>query len=131
MLFGVDKWCSTRRSTAWEIVLFEESKQVEQCNAVNNVKLWHERLAHNNEKDLKELQKHASGINVTGELGTCEECCTEKAKRQPVNRDFGTRAKKVLDIVHCDVMGPINETTLLGYRYGICLLYTSPSPRDS
>ena len=51
--------------------------------------------------------------------GHCDTCAEEKAKRAPVNKASGTRAKKKLDIVHTDVLGPIHQESYEGFQYAI------------
>ena len=51
--------------------------------------------------------------------GHCDVCSTEKAKRAPVSKMWGTRATKKLEIVHVDVLGPIKQTSYEGFRYAI------------
>jgi len=47
----------------------------------------------------------------------CEACIQGKQARQPFPSDGGTRAAKVLEIVHSDVCGPMKTTSMGGARY--------------
>ena len=81
----------------------------------------HRALGHNNFNDLALLTKLVDGMHIRkdGEAGHCDTCAEEKAKRAPVNKASGTRAKKKLDIVHTDVLGSIHQESYEGFRYAI------------
>ena len=68
---------------------------------------WHRAIGHNNFNDVARLTKQVDGMHIRmdGAAGHCDTCAEEKAKRAPVNKVSGTRAKKKLDIVHTDVLG--------------------------
>ena len=82
--------------------------------------LWHQRLGHNNKADIQALQMQAHGIRVTKESKsmTCESCATQKARKVPIPNKWGTRANHKMEVVHTDILGPVEDTTL-GYRYAI------------
>lgn len=82
---------------------------------------WHLALGHNNYQDVARLPQLVEGmaINRSQPHGHCDSCATEKAKRAPVKKTCSTRAETQLDIVHTDVLGPIQQTSHEGYRYAI------------
>ena len=94
----------------------------EQCLASSNLKLWHDRLGHNDFQDLIKLQNHVGGMQIdkndSSELmcGTCE---LNKAKRKAVPKDSVDRAKNALNIVHVDFLGPVTPVTVDNHRYAI------------
>ena len=51
--------------------------------------------------------------------GHCNFCSTEKAKRAPVSKNWGTRAMEKLAIVHTDVLGPVRQSSYESFRYAI------------
>ena len=67
----------------------------EQSNAATaSLQLWHERLAHNNRIDVRNLAKAVVDMNIVDELNEfCDVCNFEKAKRLPISRKVATRAK--------------------------------------
>ena len=94
----------------------------EQCLASSNLKLWHDRLGHNDFQDLIKLQNHVGGMQIdkndSSELmcGTCE---LNKAKRKAVPKDSVDRAKNALNIVHVDFLGPVTPVSVDNHRYAI------------
>ena len=82
---------------------------------------WHRALGHDNFNDVARLTKLVNVMRILkeGAAGHCDTCAEEKAKRAPVNKASGTRAKKKLDIVHTDVLGSIHQESYHGFRYAI------------
>ena len=86
------------------------------------LELWHKRLGHLNAKGVKALQNMVSGMDL-GKVPSnvvpfaCEGCVKGKQARQPFPSDGGTRATKVLELVHSDVCGPMRTTSMGGGRY--------------
>ena len=92
-----------------------------QCLASSNLKLWHDRLGHNNFQDLIKLQYHV-GMQIDKndssglKFDTCE---LNKAKRKAVPKDSVDRANNALDIVHVDILGPVTPVSVDNHRYAI------------
>ena len=83
----------------------------------NDINLWHRRLAHVNTRDLTQLFRHAHGVpqlRMTGE--SCTACKLGKAHKQPFPGNF-KRADAVGDVVHSDIVGPIEMSYPDHYRY--------------
>ena len=82
---------------------------------------WHRELGHNNFNDVARLTKLVDGMHIRkdGAAGQCDTCAEEKSKLAPLNKASDTRAKKKLDIVHTDVLGPIHQESYEGFRYAI------------
>ena len=94
----------------------------EQCNLANGdpLSLWHKRLGHNNVEDIYKLKDHAAGLKLSEHnLTNCETCQLNKSKKLPVPKDSGTRASEALEIVHTDILGPIQPEAVDGHRYAI------------
>lgn len=98
---------------------------------------WHERLGHNNRRDVLKLRGRVDGLDIDDEtMDVCTECESHKAKRAAISRTVGTRADAPLDVVHMDVLGPLPVESEDGYRYAIgfidshsryCVVYTIPT----
>ena len=89
---------------------------------VNEIDLWHQRLGHISEQNLKKVsQKEMIGgmkLPKTQTQSFCESCAVGKATK----RKFETskiRTTRKLELVHSDVCGPITPNSLSGNRYFI------------
>ncbi|KAK2352556.1 putative mitochondrial protein [Trifolium repens] len=82
--------------------------------------LWHYRYGHLNFKSLNQLssKKMVVGlplIHTPDKL--CEGCFVSKQPRNSFKNSVYSRSKQALDVVHSDVCGPIETSTLGGNRY--------------
>lgn len=89
-----------------------------QVNEVNSLQLWHERLGHLNKQHVKKLL-NSLGIKVKPEDEFCEACVMGKQHRLPF-QSRQQRAKYVGHLIHTDVCGPMEETSMGGSRYFVC-----------
>lgn len=83
--------------------------------------IWHRRFGHINSDYLNKMKKGAvSGLNYPGtvdvSLQNCEVCCEGKQHRLPF-KHRGTNARELLEIVHTDVCGPMENRSLGGAKY--------------
>ena len=53
------------------------------------------------------------------DIGVCDVCATQKAKRAAITKTWGTRATESLAIVHTDILGPMQTESVDGERYAI------------
>ena len=85
-------------------------------------KLWHLKLAHLGERNLKELySQKAFGEDKFQPLEFCEHCVLGKAHR--VRFSTGEHKKKgTLDYIHLDLWGPAQTATRGGARYFLSLI---------
>ena len=77
--------------------------------------IWHRRLGHFYQEDLKNFLNHHE-IN----LDKCDDCRIAKMKRNPHNK-IPPRAKEILEVIHSDIIGPIN-TSYTGKRFILTIL---------
>ena len=98
---------------------------------VNSHDVWHRRLAHLNRKDMKLLQtKMCTGMDPEPDPQVpCVSCLKGKQNRLPFPKTAEHRARNVLDLVHSDLCGPIETTSLGGARY--FLTFTDDYSRKS
>ena len=116
-------YLKTQNNTIFDI------DKVENLYYVNNVsdnvtskrslKEWHVVMGHCNKEDVLKLPNVVNGINITdSDKFTCETCIKGKFA-QYRNRYPDLKAKHVLDVVHCDIAGPIDSVALNNFRYVI------------
>ena len=78
---------------------------------------WHKILGHCNLKDVRKLQSVVEGITDDKEVD-CE-VCTQGKMCEFRNRKPDQRATDPLDLVHCDLAGPIDPVARDGFRYAL------------
>lgn len=93
------------------------------CSSVASLQLWHRRMGHLNHKSLQKLQNELStGIQFsTTNTNDCKICPIGKQIRLPFNKN-ATRASHILELVHSDICGPMEEESLGGKRYFLTLI---------
>jgi hypothetical protein len=87
--------------------------------------LWHKRFGHLNFHSLKLLhQKNmVQWLPIISEKNeVCEGCTLGKHHRQPFSKGVAWRAKKMLELVHTDVCGPIPTPSHSQNRYFILFI---------
>ena len=90
----------------------------ENCLLSSSLKMWHKRLGHNNFTDPSKLDEHVEGMRISdSSVDVGEICELSKAKKKSKAKDCTTRAHAVLDIVHTDILGPINPEAVDGHKY--------------
>lgn len=102
-------------------------------NSVNNVEvakkpidMWHERLGHLNERDLKNMKKnqlvHGLKFKDCEKLSECEICISEKQTCTPFPKGSDDRTSDLLEIVHTDVCGPMKVQSVGGKKYFVTFI---------
>ncbi|KAK0588753.1 hypothetical protein LWI29_005016 [Acer saccharum] len=94
------------------------------CNMAhecNKLDLWHQRLGHMNFKDLKKLEKHGI-VRGLPNLGkklevVCELCQLGKQTKLSHKKNSYIATKRPLELVHMDLMGPIQTESINGKKY--------------
>lgn len=91
----------------------------------DNSWIWHRRFGHFNYNGLKILHQK----NMMRDLpaihqkeDVCEGCLLGKQHRKPFPSDKAWRAKKVLELVHTDVCGPMRTPSMTQNRYFILFI---------
>jgi hypothetical protein len=85
-----------------------------------DITLWHRRLGHMGEDDVRKLSTMAEGINISTEskLDVCQSCLEGKQHRQPSRKPI-KGSTELLALIHCDTSGIINPTAIKGVtNYG-------------
>ena len=84
-------------------------------------KLWHHRLGHHNYEGVKRLvsQNLVTGITIQSKDKpdpVCEPCLAGKMHANPFPSS-PHHAKQPLELIHCDVHGPLSVQSPSGFRY--------------
>jgi hypothetical protein len=96
---------------------------------IEDVRVWHQRLAHLGEQNIRKLEAMAKGIRVDPQsaLGKCGDCLKGRQTRQPNHEPAKDRKDEILGRVHSDICGPINPSSVSGYKY--LLLFVDDATR--
>ena len=85
----------------------------------HTVEEWHRVLGHCNVKDVEKLEPVVEGMKITGnEKFDCETCIKGKMS-QYRNREPDKRATTPLEVVYCDLAGPVTPTAREGFKYAL------------
>ena len=93
---------------------------------VSNLSLWHQRLAHVNAAGIKKMVENGvvKGIVLNSRQTEikCNGCILGKGHRTSIPRKSQSRASNVLDLVHTDVLGPFEVSSVGGSKYVITFI---------
>lgn len=98
------------------------SRRALACSSSENLDLWHRRMGHLNIKSLHRLTNGmVTGMEVskhpTAKVDLkCKVCAMGKQTRLPFPKS-GSRANELLELVHSDIGGPMEVSSLGGSRY--------------
>lgn len=101
----------------------ENRTEVMKVHKTVTMNLWHQRLAHLNEKDIVRLQEQVDGITTpqNDRTTTCEACILGKQHETPSYQPQEHRATKRGQRIHADLGGGKASLSIGGNRYFILL----------
>ena len=79
---------------------------------------WHHIFGHRNMRDVLELENEVEGMKISKRDFDCNTCTMGKMPEFR-NRLSDERASKVLELVYCDLAGPISPVARDGFHYAI------------
>ena len=88
-------------------------------NASYSLKEWHQIFGHCNVRDILNLENVVDGMNITNKSKFDCGVCIEGKMAQYRNREADMKANSVLELVHCDLAGPIEPVAKEGFRYAL------------
>ena len=101
-------------------------EHVSVASCENNINVWHQRLGHINEQQLKMIIERNLINGVTfqrsADLSFCRGCVEGKMHRKPFKPVGEIRSVKRLQLVHSDVCGPMHTESLGGYKYFVTFI---------
>ncbi|XP_044717342.1 reverse transcriptase (RNA-dependent DNA polymerase) domain-containing protein [Hirsutella rhossiliensis] len=86
-----------------------------------NLRIWHERLAHLSERNIKRLQGMSTGLRPQSPQDPCEACAIGKIK-EGSHRHSIRKGTWPLESLHIDICGPFPDTGYDGSRYWVAIL---------
>ncbi|KAB2622242.1 hypothetical protein D8674_024424 [Pyrus ussuriensis x Pyrus communis] len=94
-------------------------------NVQDCVRIWHKRFGHLNFRSLKLLQSQEMVLGlpeIQDSETVCQSCALGKNHREPFPKESMWRAKEPLELIHSDVCGPMQTSSLSGNRYFITFI---------
>ena len=86
-------------------------------SATHSLQEWHEILGHCNMNDVMKLESVVDGMKISNKnVNDCSVCIRGKMTKER-SRLPDARAKVPLELVHCDLAGPMYPTSREGFRY--------------
>ena len=80
---------------------------------------WHILLGHCNVKDILKLENSVNGMHISDKSEfDCETCILGKMT-QYMNRTPDRKAEKRLELIHCDIAGPVTPVAREGFKYAM------------
>ncbi|KAG5312867.1 POLX protein, partial [Pseudoatta argentina] len=92
----------------------------EQAARTSEIDIWHKRFGHTNKKINEEMKKEdlVIGLKETDKMiSQCESCVEGKMCRKAHPRLTHRKTKKIMELWHIDLVGPINPSSYGGKRY--------------
>lgn len=97
----------------------KESEMAVPMLPIENINVWHARLGHQNFEKVMTILKH-NNIKYSGSKESCVACLQGKQHRLPFSKSI-TETNKTCQLIHADVCGPMEETSIGGSRYFLLL----------
>ena len=102
-----------------QVVKPSKDVQVYMSKVPETLQVYHERFAHQNKRQVKKiLEKMNIKVSESGEE-FCDGCAVGKMHRLPFNSRCD-RSVTVGELIHADVLGPTETTSVGGSRYYVC-----------
>lgn len=97
--------------------LYFLNSAVSSKSATHSLQEWHEILGHCNMNDVMKLENVVDGMKISNkDVGDCTVCIRGKMTNER-SRLPDAKAKTPLELVHCDLAGPMDPTSREGFRY--------------
>ena len=130
-----DKWGSLRGmgllndkvyELKCECVIQEHERASVASDGERSLDLWHQRLGHVGEQQLKEMvsKEMVRGVRIpkTSQLLFCEGCVEGKMKHKPFQPVGEIRSTRLLERVHSDVCGPLSVESIGRKKYFVTFI---------
>lgn len=86
---------------------------------VHSLEEWHKILGHCNVKDVLKLESVADGMKIIGKDDFNCKTCAEGKMYEYRSREPDKRASQRLELIHCDLAGPIDPVSRENSKYAI------------
>ena len=92
--------------------------QARTATTAESIRLWHHRLVHLGEDNVRKLEKMADGIKLDKDtsVGVCSFCLEGRQTHQP-SHEPSDKVNEPLNLIHSDTSGQISPTSTGGANY--------------
>ena len=96
----------------------------EQATVAVDLSIWHKRFAHVDPATILSMNANDSaiGLNLKKQDFSCTACIYGKGHRQQIPKVRSTKSTSILELIHSDVNGPIEVSSLGGSKYFITFI---------
>ena len=126
MLLGIGSLVDKLYYLICESVTQEYASIATGSEVKNKADLWHQRLGHLNENQLREMvsQDLVKGVKIpkSTRISFCEKCVEGKMSKQPYKPVAEIHSVRRLQCVHSDVCGPMSTKSIGGSRYFVTFI---------
>ena len=110
--------------TEYNRLFYLETLEEDQVNLSLDVNHWHRILGHCNFNDVYKLENVVKGMEITGKVNKVnktQQCstCIEGKSVNSRNRNPDAKANHALELVHTDLVGPMNVKAKDDFKYAI------------
>lgn len=97
---------------------FEQTQATKALATATDLEIWHKRFGHLNYKGVKKIlsRKKDHKLNLSQSLQRCSTCIEGKQTKLPHDQ-HRIRAKRPLQLIHSDLIGPINPMSYDKKKY--------------
>lgn len=117
-----------RRDGLYYVNPTDSKEDNEICNHshISPIEEWHRKLGHVNYQDLKMARKRellqGLDFNINSNIPDCEVCIQGKMTRLPFPKRDDKRSTEILNIIHSDVFGPVQNESNGGAKYFVTFI---------
>ena len=114
------------QSGLYEVVNLKEEEEYVNGVREQQIQLWHKRLGHMSYSGMKShidknRMKLGSLVLEKEDVKVCGSCQKGKFKRKRTRRS-NSKSKRILELIHADLMGPINPLSRSGKEYAMVVV---------
>ncbi|GMH21891.1 hypothetical protein Nepgr_023734 [Nepenthes gracilis] len=115
--------CGVKASGLYALKAKAEVGEVNATRCVASSGLWHKWFGHMSERGMSHLAKKGLIPEMDGERPrTCPHCMAGKQRRVSFQGDASSRRSEVLELIHTDVCGPLQERSFGGVQYFVSFI---------
>jgi len=111
-------------SRLYQLDFADEQSNLVDYRHQNDLELYHHRMGHCSDAVLNKLPSVSTGITqlTASDRPFCSDCPLGRMQRLPKAGSSNNKASRPLELIHCDIKGPVSPLTPSGNKYLIIYL---------